>query len=113
MWELRLEGVREDLATLSPAGSSELDPIVAERVQSAEAELALERTMIAFNGSVIESYPGYRDACQRYIDDLVAAGEDVEGKGGKSRESVGIDLVPAKESSIIGAGVALAASMCT
>lgn len=56
--------------------------------------------MVAFNGSVIEQYPNYRTNCQRYIDELV------EGKG--CAESGGIELVPAKESSLLGAAVASA-----
>lgn len=56
--------------------------------------------MVAFNGSVIENYPNYLSNCQRYIDDLV------EGKG--CPEMGGIELVPAKESSLLGAAVASA-----
>ena len=56
--------------------------------------------MVAFNGSVIENYPGYLSSCQRYVDQLV------ESKGCK--ENGNIELVPAKDSSIIGAAVASA-----
>ncbi|KAM0331517.1 hypothetical protein ACHAQA_003194 [Verticillium albo-atrum] len=91
IWDLRLDGVREALFTLSPSEAA-----------GAEAELGLERTMVAFNGSVIESYPGYRSTCQTFVNELIEAG----GKPG-----LGIDLVLAKESSIIGAGVALAAAV--
>ncbi|CRK22042.1 hypothetical protein BN1723_007239 [Verticillium longisporum] len=89
IWDLRLDGVRETLPTLSPSEAA-----------TAETELALKHTMVAFNGSVLESYPGYRDMCQSFVNELLEA----SGKSGLS-----IDLVPAKESSIIGAGVALAA----
>ncbi|KAM0278973.1 hypothetical protein ACHAQH_004839 [Verticillium albo-atrum] len=91
IWDLRLDGVREALPSMSPLEAA-----------AAEAELSLERTMVAFNGSVLESYPGYRNMCQSFIHELIEAG----GKPG-----LGIDLVLAKESSIIGAGVALAAAV--
>lgn len=56
--------------------------------------------MVAFNGSVIEHYPNYLSNCQRYINELV------ESKG--CAETGGIELVPAKESSLLGAAVASA-----
>lgn len=62
--------------------------------------MQLEKTTVAFNGSVIENYPGYLASCQRYIDELV------EGKGCSEPRS--IELVPAKESSLLGAAVGLA-----
>ncbi|ROT36282.1 actin-like ATPase domain-containing protein [Sodiomyces alkalinus F11] len=95
VWELRLEGIRESMASSESSAISTAE---------AEKEVALERTMVSFNGSVIESYPGYRAMCQQFVDELVAAGGD--GKPGAR-----IDLVPAKESSLLGAGVALAAAV--
>ncbi|TDZ33879.1 Hexokinase-1 [Colletotrichum spinosum] len=79
IWSLRLEALQEE------AGD--------ERV---EHETNLVRTMVAYNGSVIEYYPGYLGMLQKYVDQLVDS---------KDR---GIELVPAKESSLLGAGVALA-----
>lgn len=55
---------------------------------------------MAFNGSVIENYPGYLDGCQRYIKELL--------QGNESTKARSIELVPAKESSLTGAAVALA-----
>jgi hexokinase len=55
--------------------------------------------MVAFNGSVIENYPGYLANCQSYINDLATANGADHGL---------LDLVAAKESSILGAAVALA-----
>lgn len=66
---------------------------------AAEADLALDETVVAFNGSVIENYPGYLDSCQRYIDELVQ---------GSGKSTTPIRLVPAKESSLVGAAVASA-----
>ncbi|KAF4125598.1 hexokinase [Geosmithia morbida] len=71
--------------------------------RAAEADLALDETVVAFNGSVIENYPNYLLNCQRYIDDLVRG---TVGTGPGSVAS--IRLVPAKESSLVGAAVASA-----
>ena len=91
LWDLRLDFEKQYIATL-PEGSP-------ERV-AAETDLNLVTTTVAFNGSVIENYPGYLESCQRYL------GELVQGKGLAEHRS--IDLVPAKESSLLGAAVALA-----
>lgn len=99
IWQLRLEGVREATKSMKLAHAA-----TPERWDAANSELTLERTMVAYNGSVIESFPGYKDTCQGLIDELVAATEGEDS-------SVGIDLVPARESSILGAGVALAAAL--
>ena len=60
----------------------------------------MEKTTVAFNGSVIEHYPGYLSSCQRYINHLMG------GRGSSDTKS--IELVSAKESSLTGAAVALA-----
>jgi hexokinase len=91
LWDIRLEGHKTFIASL---------PESSDARQTAEAELTLGTTKVAFNGSVIENYPGYLSSCQRYVDHLV------EGKG--YEEYGNIELVPAKESSIIGAAVASA-----
>ncbi|GKT46536.1 hexokinase-1 [Colletotrichum spaethianum] len=83
VWSLRLEALGDE----KPEEES------SERL---EQESGLVRTMVAYNGSVIECYPGYLAMCQGYVDALV------------NRTDRGIDLVPAKESSLLGAGVALA-----
>lgn len=62
-------------------------------------ELDMENHVVAFNGSVIEQYPQYMQNCQSYIDSLLSS---AEGKPGT------ISLVGAKESSLLGAAVALA-----
>ncbi|KAF7559958.1 hypothetical protein G7046_g4197 [Stylonectria norvegica] len=68
----------------------------------AEADLDLPLTTVAFNGSVIEQYPGYLTNCQRYLDELAGISTS------NSEESRTIQLVAAKESSLLGAAVALA-----
>ena len=81
LWELRHETEAEDGA----AGAGAPPPSPAD-------------TKVAFNGSVIEHYPAYRAHCQAYLDGLVA------GSAHPGR----VELVPALESSILGAAVALA-----
>lgn len=91
LWECRREAERAYMSTL-PESSAER--------QRAEADMRLERTTVAFNGSVIEKYPGYVGTCQRYIDELV----DSRGLA----EPHSIELVEAQEGSLTGAAVALA-----
>ncbi|KND90673.1 Hexokinase-1 [Tolypocladium ophioglossoides CBS 100239] len=91
LWDCRLEAEQAYISTL-PESSPER--------QRAEADMRLENTTVAFNGSVIENYPGYLSSCQRYVNELV------DGKG--LAEPRSINLVPAKESSLMGAAVALA-----
>ncbi|KAK8045332.1 hypothetical protein PG993_005356 [Apiospora rasikravindrae] len=93
LWEVRHETEAEYISTRQ--NTARAAPLVAE----AAAEHALECTKVAFNGSVIEHYPAYQANCQRYIDQLV---------GGQSKHEGAIELVPALESSILGAAVALA-----
>lgn len=66
---------------------------------SVRDELDLDSQVVAFNGSVIEHYPGYLENCQEALDALVLS------TGGKPGT---VSLVGAKESSLLGAAVALA-----
>lgn len=91
LWEARLEGEGDFVKTL--AQDSPLRKAVEEDMQ-------LEKTTVSFNGSVIEHYPGYLEGCQRYINELL------QSNGYAKTRS--IELVPAKESSLIGAAVTLA-----
>jgi hexokinase len=91
LWDIRLESHKAYVASL-PASSPQR-PV-------AESDLKLDKTMVAFNGSVIEQYPRYQGNCQRYANELVLA----KGRAGAGT----IELVPAKESSLIGAAVASA-----
>lgn len=91
LWDIRQEGDQKLLSTLPE--SSPLRTTV-------EADLNMEKTTVAFNGSVIEHYPGYLASCQRYINELLESKTSVEPKS--------IELVSAKESSLTGAAVALA-----
>ena len=58
-------------------------------------------TIVAYNGSVIENYPGFRAACQVHLDLLVQA------SGGNAGM---VELAYARESSLIGAAIACAVS---
>ncbi|OTB02168.1 hypothetical protein M426DRAFT_62627 [Hypoxylon sp. CI-4A] len=99
LWELRHETEVEYIPAIpKPAPSNDSavalsSPSVDDEVKEFETS-----TKVAFNGSVIEHYPLYLPTCQRYIDGLVAC----------SQYPGTVDLVPAIESSILGAAVALA-----
>lgn len=82
-----------------------------------DAERQFTRTTIAYNGSIMESYPGYKGMCQEYIDVLVKESlkegvvrEDAGKTASTKRSAIGIDLVPASEGSLLGAAVALASA---
>lgn len=64
-----------------------------------QQELDLEGHVVAFNGSVIEQYPRYLENCQGFIDGLMSSAQAKPGT---------MSLVSAKESSLLGAAVALA-----
>lgn len=91
LWDLRLDFEQEYIEPL-PESSRERKRV--------EADMELQSTTVAFNGSVIENYPGYLASCQRCLNQLI------ESKGLPDHRT--IDLVPAKESSLLGAAVALA-----
>ncbi|KKO97788.1 hexokinase [Trichoderma harzianum] len=91
LWDIRLEGDEKFLSTLP-----ESSPLRSK----VEDDIKMEKTTVAFNGSVIEHYPGYLASCQRYINELM--------EGNASGLPKFIELVSAKESSLTGAAVALA-----
>ncbi|KAK0628907.1 hypothetical protein B0T17DRAFT_588888 [Bombardia bombarda] len=99
LWELKAEAEAGFLRGLGPGSAAESSPFAAET----ETEINISQTMVAFNGSVIENYPGYRKNLQAYVDALV---DDVAG--GEAATTTSIDLVAARESSLLGAAVALA-----
>lgn len=91
LWDIRLESQRQYIESL-PDSSAQL--------AEAKADAAMAETVVSFNGSVIERYPGYLTSCQDYVNFLLQS-------HGHGKEST-IDLVPAKESSLLGAAVASA-----
>lgn len=54
-------------------------------------------TLVAYNGSVLENYPGFKVTCQKHLDILV------EASGGQKGT---VELIYAEESSLLGAAVA-------
>ncbi|KAK0385150.1 hypothetical protein NLU13_7628 [Sarocladium strictum] len=91
LWDIRLESQRELVAML---------PTSSQKHAEAQADVDMNNTVVSFNGSVIENYPGYRASCQKYVEFLLES-------NGHSKEKT-IELVPAKESSLLGAAVASA-----
>ena len=70
-----------------------------------------DRAVVAYNGSVVESYPLYREICQGYLTSLVEAEDSETSPGGLFPGRRGaIELVEAKQSSLLGAAVALASA---
>jgi hexokinase len=95
LWELRHETESEYMQSIIPDGME------TGSAREAEVDTPLPCTKVAFNGSVIEHYPQYRSNCQHFLDGLVA----------RSEHPGSVDLVPAIESSLIGAAVALASAV--
>lgn len=101
MWLLKIETEGEFQHVL--AGSADGTP-ARQNADAAGAELSImhERTAVAFNGSVIERYPGYLEKCQGILNGLLLGDANVDAPTGV------IEMVPAKESSLLGAAVSLA-----
>jgi hexokinase len=71
------------------------------------------KVTIAYNGSVMEKFPGFRDACQRYISEIITyeCGAKREDMMNVDEELAVEDIVvlePALEAPIFGAAVAVA-----
>ncbi|KAG4424827.1 hypothetical protein IFR04_001987 [Cadophora malorum] len=54
-------------------------------------------TVVAYNGSVMENYPSFKENCQKHLDGLV------EASGGQAGT---VELIYAEESSLLGAAIA-------
>ncbi|KLU86795.1 hexokinase-1 [Magnaporthiopsis poae ATCC 64411] len=108
LWELKAETERECLESLTAAvATATTDSSMQLRdrsrfIEQTKTEMNLGHVMVAYNGSVMEQYPGFLKNCQGYIDGLLASSSSSPSLSGR------IELVPAKESSLIGAAVALA-----
>lgn len=70
---------------------------------------ATSKTSVAANGSVVLMYPGFRTRCQKYVADLIAAGQPSTSFG-RNHE---ILLQPTHEATILGAAVAVAIADAT
>jgi hexokinase len=131
LWELKAEAEAELLSSLSQPQSDSEDSHGSPFAAETEAEIALSSaggtTTVAFNGSVVERYPGYRERLQGFVDALLAdagrerteGGSEAQGENGDGNvNETGVEdqkgkggaivLVEASESSLRGAAVALA-----
>jgi hexokinase len=91
LWRIRTQS--EDVflqSTESQAGSNASNASATSLVSSADHHIS-----VACHGTIAEQYPGYRDRCQRYLDDLCGAAPGT------------VTLAVAPESSIFGAAVAV------
>lgn len=98
MWVLRNE-------VEFPGSSSVSDLSVKEspKITVAESEDSAKNVSIACDGTVINRYPGFRDTCQGYLDQLSQQTHPTCGSA--------IRLDPAPESAILGAAVAVAVAV--
>lgn len=92
LWELKNEAEQDLLDGLEPESPFSEETAV---------ELDIERTSVGYTGSVLSKFPEYKQTLQGYLDQLITSvGHDIKGKR--------IELVEAKESSLLGAAVSLA-----
>ncbi|KAJ5782784.1 Hexokinase N-terminal [Penicillium paradoxum] len=98
MWCLRNEVEFPQSSSVTESLDKALHEVTV--VESEESDKSLT---IACDGTVINKYPGFRDACQNYLNQLA----DETHPGTTSR----IRLNPAHESAILGAAVAVAVSV--
>jgi hexokinase len=68
-----------------------------------ESDESAKTLSIACDGTVINKYPGFRDTCQAYLDQLCEQSHHTSGSP--------IRLDPAPESAILGAAVAVAVAV--
>ena len=59
-----------------------------------------KHAVVAYNGSVLENYPGFQATCQEYLNDLAT-------RSGATARCM-LELEHAEESSLLGAAVAVA-----
>jgi hexokinase len=97
MWCLRNDVELPDAPSISDGVKETPEITVVESDESAK------NLSIACDGTVINKYPGFRDTCQAYLDQLCEQSHHTSG-------SV-IRLDPAPESAILGAAVAVAVAV--
>jgi hexokinase len=95
MWCLRNE-VEFPTSVSDPLSKGTSEVTVVESDQSANVTIACD-------GTVINKYPGFRDTCQSYLDQLSAQSHPSSNSA--------ICLTPAPESAILGAAVAVAVAV--
>ncbi|GJP94331.1 hypothetical protein CBS115989_3363 [Aspergillus niger] len=105
MWCLRNEAEFPATAPSAPPSIKETQEVTV--VESEENHQSLS---IACDGSVINKYPGFRDRCQGYLNDLVKETNALRQSSDPTPEpQVCLDLAP--ESAILGAAVAVAVAV--
>lgn len=103
MWCLRNEA---EFSVVTASATSIKEP---QEVTVVESEHPQSLT-IACDGSVINKYPGFKDRCQDYINQLLEETNTSKGSlDGATSPSVRLD--PAPESAILGAAVAVAVAV--
>ncbi|KAL3463793.1 hypothetical protein BJX64DRAFT_111912 [Aspergillus heterothallicus] len=102
MWCLRNEA---EFPTVPPSPSSSKGPVTVTESGTNPESLA-----IACDGSVINKYPGFRDRCQSYLNQLTRE-TNLAKASQQSGEDSCIRLEPAPESAILGAAVAVAVAV--
>ncbi|KAJ5092120.1 hypothetical protein NUU61_006990 [Penicillium alfredii] len=89
----------------SPGSAAIVDPLAKEspEITVVESNDSSKNMSIACDGAVINKYPGFRDTCQDYLDQLTEQTHPATGPS--------IRLDPAPESAILGAAVAVAVAV--
>ncbi|RAL15655.1 putative hexokinase [Aspergillus homomorphus CBS 101889] len=105
MWCLRNEAEYPELTTPATASIKETQEVTV--VESEGSPLSLS---IACDGSVINKYPGFRDRCQGYLNQLVKETNSLQPSSDLAARPY-IRLDPAPESAIAGAAVAVAVAV--
>ncbi|OJK05353.1 hypothetical protein ASPACDRAFT_20573 [Aspergillus aculeatus ATCC 16872] len=105
IWCLRNEAEYPELSTPATATLKETQEVTV--VESEGSPLSLS---IACDGSVINKYPGFRDRCQLYLNELVKETRTLQLPSISSAEPY-IRLDPAPDSAIAGAAVAVAVAV--
>ena len=115
LWDIR----REAEATMEHSNPERQDPkskscpscLLSSPPSVSPHQDTCDRAVVAYSGSVVERYPFYREICQGYLTSLVEAEDSETSSGGFFPGGRGaIELVEAKQSSLLGAAVALASA---
>ncbi|KAB8075329.1 hypothetical protein BDV29DRAFT_109790 [Aspergillus leporis] len=104
MWCLRNEAEFPEVITSAKSSTKEAQEVTV--VESGHPQ----SLTIACDGSVINKYPGFRDSCQDYINQLLQ-GINVSSGTLDAAANPSIRLDPAPESAILGAAVAVAVAV--
>ncbi|KAK1138986.1 N-acetylglucosamine kinase 1 [Aspergillus melleus] len=102
MWCLRNEAESPDTTTSTTSSIKQSQDVTVIETEDNPRSLS-----IACDGSVINKYPGFRDRCQRYINQLTQ--ETNASQGNQEHASVSLELAP--ECAILGAAVAVAVAV--